>query len=105
MITTPTTAPRAIVYTRISQDQTGEKAGVSRQEEACRQLCAARGYEVLRVESDNSISAWSNVPRPAFERALAAARAGECDVIVAYALDRLTRNMRDLQRRIDNATE
>src|SRR3954451_9778034 len=101
----PTKMLRAIVYTRISQDQLGTGAGVARQEEACRQFCAARGYQIVRVEQDNSISAWSNVPRPAFERALEAARKGECDVIVAYALDRLTRTMRDLHRIIDNATE
>jgi DNA invertase Pin-like site-specific DNA recombinase len=95
---------RAIIYTRISQDQIGDAKGVARQEEACRQLCAARGYEVVRVEQDNSVSAWSNVPRPAFERALAASRAGECDVIIAWAVDRLTRNMRDLQRLVDNAS-
>jgi site-specific DNA recombinase len=100
----PTKTLRAILYTRISQDQFGTGAGVARQEEACRQFCAARGYEIVRVEQDNSVSAWSSVPRPAFERALATSRAGECDVIVAWALDRLTRNMRDLQRLIDNAT-
>src|SRR5438309_4216123 len=42
----PTKTMRAIIYTRISQDQLGTGAGVARQEEACRQFCAARGYEI-----------------------------------------------------------
>lgn len=96
---------RAIIYTRISQDQTGEGAGVERQEEACRQLAASRGWEVVGVESDNSISAYTGKERPAFERALTAARNGECDVIIAWDIDRLTRSIRDLLRLIDDVTD
>jgi len=92
---------RALIYTRISQDQSGEGAGVARQEEACRQLAASRGWTVVGVESDNSISAYTGKERPGFERALAAVQAGEADVLVAWAIDRLTRSIRDLLRMID----
>lgn len=96
---------RAIIYTRISLDPTGEGAGVARQEEAARQLAASRGWQVVAVHSDNSISAYSGKVRPGFERAMQAAANGECDIIIAYAIDRLTRSIRDLLRLIDDVTE
>jgi Resolvase, N terminal domain len=55
---------RALIYVRTSLDMTGEGASVARQEEACRALAVARGWEVVGVEVDNSRtgfarSAWS----------------------------------------------
>ena len=94
---------RALIYVRISQDQAGEGAGVARQEEACRQLAASRGWEVVGVEPDKSISASTGKVRPGFERVLARAAAGECDVILAFAIDRVTRTIKDLTRVIDVA--
>lgn len=37
---------RAAIYVRISEDRQ-ERAGVQRQEEACRELCARRGWRVV----------------------------------------------------------
>jgi site-specific DNA recombinase len=91
---------RAIIYTRVSRDATGERAGVKRQEEDCRKLADLRGYDILRVESDNSISAYGEKERPAWTRTLASVEAGEVDVLLCWHLDRLTRSMSELEKLI-----
>ncbi len=47
-------------------DQPGpgrRRAGVARQEEDCRALCARKGWEVIAVHPDNDVSAYSGAPR------------------------------------------
>ncbi|MGH3616326.1 MAG: recombinase family protein [Pseudonocardia sp.] len=92
---------RAGVYTRISLDRTGEGAGVERQDEDCRRLIEQRGWTLASTFQDNSISAAGKRTRPAFEALLAAVGRGDLDVVVAWQLDRLTRNRRDEGRLID----
>lgn len=88
---------RALIYTRISQDRSGEGEANERQEEACRQLAASRGWEVVGVEHDISISGWQkNKDRPGWNRTVERMERGECDVVVAWKLDRVTRRVRDL---------
>jgi site-specific DNA recombinase len=88
---------RAIVYTRVSLDATGEGLGVERQEQACRSLADARGWTVVGVESDNSVSAFTGKVRPAWQRVLTLVEAGEVDMIIAWHLDRVTRSMEDIE--------
>lgn len=90
-----------LIYTRVSRDDSGEGASNERQEEACRNLAAARQYEVVSVEADISISAYSGKTRPAWGRVLKAMEAREVDVVIAWHLDRLTRSIRDLEDLID----
>ncbi|WP_373313907.1 recombinase family protein [Planosporangium flavigriseum] len=53
--TSPTaTALRAVLYLRMSMDRTGEGAGLERQEQACRALALARGWEVIDVVDDTN---------------------------------------------------
>ena len=59
---------RAAIYLRISQDGMGEKAGVTRQRADCERMCADRGYEVLELFEDNSVSPFSGGIRPSWER-------------------------------------
>jgi DNA invertase Pin-like site-specific DNA recombinase len=47
------------VYCRISDDRTGLKAGVGRQEEDCRAVAARKGWGIGEVYIDNDVSAWS----------------------------------------------
>jgi site-specific DNA recombinase len=93
--------PAAIIYTRISQDRNGEGAGVARQENDARALAVARGWNVVDVIVDNDISAAGRKPRPGFDRILAAIESGAAQVVIAWALDRLTRNRRDTLRLIE----
>ncbi len=89
------------VYVRISNDPTGYRAGVQRQEQDCRQLCERRGWTVFRVYSDNDTSAWQGKNRPAYREMLADITAGKVQAVVAWHLDRLTRHPRELEELFD----
>lgn len=95
------TGKRAGIYRRISLDRSGEGLAVERQGEDCRQLVALRGWTVVDEFTDNDISAAGKVKRPGFDRLLCAVRDGHIDVVVAWSLDRLTRNRRDQLRLIE----
>ncbi|HTY30852.1 recombinase family protein, partial [Mycobacterium sp.] len=97
------TAKTAAIYTRISADQSGEALGVTRQEEACRKLAAARGYEVVQVYPDNDVSAFNGKVRPHFERLLGDMKIGAFDVLLCWHPDRLYRSLRDMTRVLDAA--
>lgn len=90
----------AAIYTRISLDEQ-DGAGVARQEVDCRDLAEREGLTVAGVYCDNSISAYSGAPRPAFERLLEDVRAGHVDTVLVWATDRLYRRMGDLLRIIE----
>jgi DNA invertase Pin-like site-specific DNA recombinase len=85
---------KAAIYARISSDPEGRKAGVDRQVQDCRTLAERLDFLVDAddVYIDNDISASDpEVERPAWNRMLAAAHAGEFDAILAYSQSRLTR--------------
>jgi len=86
---------RAIVYLRISKDRSGLEAGVSRQREDCERRAGERGWTIVAEHADNDMSATSGRRRPGFEAMLDGINAGETDVLIAWALDRLQRNRRD----------
>lgn len=86
---------KALVYVRISQDRTGEQAGVTRQKEDCLKRAAERGWPVTEVLTDNDISAAGRRARPGFEAMLNALAAGTAQVVVAWDITRLQRNRRD----------
>lgn len=90
---------RAYVYARISLAR--DDLATRRQIESCRKLCAARGWTVVGLYVDESISAYTGKHRPEFERMLDDARAGGCDVIVAWDIDRLVRRVAEVTRLLD----
>ncbi|MFJ8599323.1 recombinase family protein [Streptomyces shenzhenensis] len=95
-------ARRVGVYTRISRDDEGDSLGVARQQQDCERLADLRAWQVAKVYEDNDVSAFKrNVVREEFELMLSDLRAGLIDGIVAYDLDRLARQPRDLERLID----
>ncbi|MEU4155734.1 recombinase family protein [Actinoplanes sp. NPDC026670] len=98
--------PRAIIYLRMSLDKSGEGAGLERQEQACRALALARGWDVVAV-IDDTISAtdWRLDDRPGWQRVVKTIEAGEADLVVAWHLDRVTRSMKDLEVLIEMAIE
>lgn len=79
------------IYCRIS-DADGDDLGIRRQEALCRKLAAELGWAVGDVYVDNSVSAWSRKPRPAYQRMLQDLRSGRIDAVVAWAPDRLHRS-------------
>lgn len=91
------------MYARISQDRTGEAAGVQRQEDDARKLAESRGWTVAAVYVDNDLSAAGQKRRPGFEQVLQDLEHGRAQVVIAWALDRLTRNRRDTVRLVETA--
>lgn len=99
-------APRALIYLRISKDATGEAAGVERQRADCLDYCQRRGWPLGEVFVDNDISAsqYARRRRPAYARMLAfAEETSEPVVIVAWHLDRLWRQPRELEHLVELA--
>jgi DNA invertase Pin-like site-specific DNA recombinase len=83
---------RAGIYVRISKDR-DDQLSTQVQEESCRAVCAARGYDVVDVYSDVGKSAYKvGASRPAFDRLRDDVAAGNVDVVVAYKLDRVARS-------------
>lgn len=92
---------RAGVYTRISWDPGGQRAGVERQRVDCEATCAARSWEVAEYFEDNDRSAYTGKRRPAYERMLAAVEDRRLDAVVTWHNDRLHRSPRELEAFID----
>lgn len=93
------------IYARISDDRTGDAAGVGRQEADCRTLAAARGWTVADVFVDNDVSAssYGRKARPEYERLLKAMREKAVDAVIVWHEDRLHRQPRELEGFIDLA--
>ena len=91
-----------MIYARQSKDSGHDERAIERQVDACRQLCAMRGWEVVGEPIvDNDVSASSGKPRPGYERVVAMMQAGAIDVVAVYALDRFVRKLADLVAVVD----
>ena len=82
---------RAVIYSRVSTDAQ-ERAGTSldTQERACREYAQAKGWVV--AESIKDTASGANLDRPGIERVRQLLRQGFVDVVLAYAVDRLSRS-------------
>jgi DNA invertase Pin-like site-specific DNA recombinase len=92
---------RAVVYLRQSKDVEGTRAAVDRQAEDCNRLCERMGWQVVRVLTDNDTSATNGKPRPGYAELFREIEARACDVVVAWAQDRLLRDVREGEDLID----
>jgi site-specific DNA recombinase len=81
---------RAAIYARYSSDQQSA-ASIPDQVRLCRRLCEEQGWTVVDVFADEAMSGASHL-RPEFQGLQQMALQGEVDVIVAEALDRLSRD-------------
>src|SRR4051794_26962927 len=86
---------RAIIYRRQSEDRTGQQAGVDRQLEDCQRLCDREGWQVVKVITDNDVSASSRKVRKGYQELLGDIERGGVDVVLAWAQDRLLRDVRE----------
>lgn len=93
------------IYLRISQDRTGEEAGVNRQREDCLALADQLGWQVAEIYRDNDTSATSGKVREHYQRMLADIAAGRINAIIAWHTDRLYRRLRDLEDLADLCNE
>jgi hypothetical protein len=96
---------RAAVYTLISQDVTGQRAGSTRQLEDCEALADRFGWEVTHRYDDNDQSAYSDGTRPGFEAMLKAMADSEFGAVICWHPDRLFRSTKDLERLIGIAND
>lgn len=88
--------PRAVIYTRVSQDKR-EGRSVAEQEADCRRDAEREGWHLVQVLSDNGVSAsrYSKKERPNWIRLLGLLRRGEVDVVVFWEMSRGTRHRRE----------
>jgi DNA invertase Pin-like site-specific DNA recombinase len=90
------------LYLRISHDPDNRAVGVKRQREDCLALATAKfPTATIHIYTDNDVSAYRNVRRPEYTRLLADLDASHIDAIIAWNLDRLLRQPRDLESLID----
>ena len=85
---------RAVIYARYSSENQRE-ASLDDQIRLCRERATAEGWQVVEVFQDRALSG-SSALRPAYQALMAAARAGAFDLVIAEALDRLSRDQEDV---------
>ncbi len=91
----PARTLRAGIYFRVSTDrQADEGVSLAAQEERLRAYCVAKGWKIAGVYKETGESAKS-LKRPAMERLREDVRKRRIDVVVAWKIDRLTRNLHD----------
>ena len=93
MITMPDKRLRAVIYARYSSDQQ-RAASIDDQLRVCRSLAECRGWQVVAEYTDAAMSG-ATAHRPDYRRMTADAERGAFDVVVAEALDRLSRDQAD----------
>ena len=82
---------KAIVYSRVSTDaQERDGTSLDTQERACVEFGVERGWDIVRHVRDSASG--SLLEREGLEVLRTAVRQGEADVVVAYAVDRLSRS-------------
>ena len=82
---------RAVIYARYSSDRQKE-ASIEQQIKECMDYITRKGYSLIRVYSDSAKSASKNVEkRNEFLKMIDESKYGEFDVVVSYALDRISR--------------
>lgn len=88
----------AAAYLRISEDHQ-DGAGVARQRQACLDLAQKMGLtlEDHHVYVDNDISAYSGKHRPGFVALQDAMAAGDVGAVLAYAPDRISRDVVEME--------
>lgn len=91
----------ACIYCRMSEDREGGGLGVDRQREDCEALATDLGLTVVRVYTDNDLSAYSGKPRPGYQQMLDDLRTGLYGTVLAWHTDRLHRRPAELEEYID----
>lgn len=95
---------RAAAYVRVSSREQLEGYSLDQQERIIRDYCATHGWPPPDLFRDEGRSAFTDKTekRPAFAAMLAAAEAGEYEVIIVHKIDRFARSLvttlRELQR-------
>lgn len=86
---------RAALYARYSSDQQNA-ASTADQLDLCRERAGREGWQMAGTYSDAAISGASMILRPGIQKLLADAQAGRFDIVLAEALDRVSRDQADI---------
>ncbi|WP_413717634.1 recombinase family protein [Silicimonas sp. MF1-12-2] len=86
---------RAAIYARYSSDMQSE-ASIEDQVRLCRERAGSEGFRIAEVFSDSAISGGFLKNRPGMLSLLEHARSGEFELVVAEALDRISRDQEDI---------
>jgi DNA invertase Pin-like site-specific DNA recombinase len=86
---------KAAIYARFSSDKQTDRS-IEDQVALCRAICEREGLIVSAVYDDRAISGASTLNRLGWQRLMRDAKAGKFKVVVAEALDRISRDQEDL---------
>lgn len=95
---------RAVIYARRSHEGDEEQSrSVAEQLTACRDYCARKKWSVVGefIDDGRSASRYARKVRPQFAELVGRIEAGEVGAVVAWDLDRLLRNPKELEALID----
>ena len=87
---------RAVIYARYSSDLQRE-ASIEDQTRECTRLAERFGYQIIGIFSDAAISGATD-NRPGLQKLLATVKAGSADIVIAEALDRISRDQEHIAR-------
>jgi len=93
---------RCALYARYSSDQQ-RAASIEDQFRVCRERAEREGWKVVGCYKDSAISGDSVILRPGVQALLEDARRGAFEVLVAEALDRVSRDQADVRRSTSTA--
>src|SRR4051812_35985406 len=85
---------RAVIYARYSSDLQ-RAASIEDQLRLCRERIAREGWHLVATYTDRALSGADRL-RPGYQKLMEDARAEQFDVVVAEALDRLSRDQEDV---------
>jgi len=86
---------RIAIYARFSSDLQNERS-IDDQVASCQRLLERNGWAAAEIYADHAISAASMATRPELQRLIADMRARRIDIVVAEAIDRLSRDQADI---------
>ena len=88
---------QAAIYIRVSTlDQAREGYSLAAQQKALRDWAQAHQYGIFATYADEGISGKDITHRPAMQRLLTDIQQGDIDIVLVWALSRLTRSVADL---------
>lgn len=92
---------KAVTYSRVSTEEQGTNGvSLANQVDKCRLQAQLSDLEIIREVQDAGKSA-KNLNRPGIQEIVAMAKRKEIQAVIIYKLDRLTRNVSDLNRLIE----
>ena len=95
---------RAIIYLRVSTDmQEREGTSLETQARECVEYAESAGWTVVRIIRD--VASGASLDRPGIEEVRRTLCDGACDVLLAHAVDRLSRNQNHVGVLLDEAEE